>query len=444
MKQLYLFFTLILFFAYTSVAQQYDPPVTFDDGAINYDLVDFGGNVSNIETDPAGGTNMVAKSVKAGGAELWAGTTMGQNGFANVLPFTANETVMTVRVYSPSAGLPIRLKVEESGDPTKSVETEAMTTVANAWDTLVFDFNNEATGTAAIDFTYAYDKASIFFNFGTDGNNSGADTVFYWDDVVFGSIATTSQIDLPVTFDDPSVDYTIFDFGGAASTIAADPAGGTNTVARSVKEPGAMTWAGTIIGQAGMGFANPIPLAPGQLTMSVDVYSPSAGIPVRFKVENSSDGTVSIESEDTSTVANAWETLLFDLSNNITGTPAFDANAVYDVGVVFFHFGTDGNSVGADSVFYWDNVEFAGASALNNNFNNALSIYPNPAQDVLHIQNDTKIEDVRVTNVLGQEIYYSEVSNKNLDLNLSEFKNGKYIIQIRTRNGMSTSNFLKN
>ncbi|MCK7481722.1 MAG: hypothetical protein M0C28_34540 [Candidatus Moduliflexus flocculans] len=31
---------------------------------------------------------------------------------------------------------------------TKSVETEATTTVANAWETLTFDFANQAAGTA--------------------------------------------------------------------------------------------------------------------------------------------------------------------------------------------------------------------------------------------------------------------------------------------------------
>jgi hypothetical protein len=75
-------------------------------------------------------------------------------------------------VYSPDAGIPVRLKVEDRTDNTISVETEATTTVANAWETLTFDFSTPAAGTAALNLANTYDKASIFFNFGTDGNTA--------------------------------------------------------------------------------------------------------------------------------------------------------------------------------------------------------------------------------------------------------------------------------
>jgi Secretion system C-terminal sorting domain len=111
-----------------------------------------------------------------------------------VIPFTATERRMTVSVYSPDAGIPVRLKVEVHGQPTKSVETETLTTVANAWEDIVFNFDNPATGTAAFDPTYPYDMASIFFNFGTDGATAGSKT-YYWDDVKFGA---TVGIDNPL------------------------------------------------------------------------------------------------------------------------------------------------------------------------------------------------------------------------------------------------------
>jgi hypothetical protein len=91
---------------------------------------------------------------------------------------------MSVRVYSPDAGIPVRLKIEDKTAPTKSVETEAMTTVANAWETLVFDFANQADGTAALNPDYTFDLASIFFNFGTTGADAG-EKIYYWDDVMF-------------------------------------------------------------------------------------------------------------------------------------------------------------------------------------------------------------------------------------------------------------------
>lgn len=161
-------------------------PVTFEDTAtVNYGLTDFGNNVSEIVVDPTDAGNLVVQSTKTDSAELWAGTTIGgAAGFTSPIPFSEYSTVMTIRVWSPAAGVPIRLKVEDAADAAISVETEDTTTVAEAWETLEFDFSNEVSGTAALNFANTYNKASIFFNFGTTGAEAG-EQVYYWDDVNF-------------------------------------------------------------------------------------------------------------------------------------------------------------------------------------------------------------------------------------------------------------------
>ena len=343
----------------TSVVKvQVDVPITFDDTAtVDYNLVDFGGNASEIVADPAGGTNLVVKSTKTATAQLWAGTTAGDAGLANPLPFSTNATSMTVRVYSPDANIPVRLKVEDAANGAISVETEAMTTMANAWETLTFDFNNNVSGTAAIDFNNTYDKASIFFNFGTDGATAGEKT-YYWDDVEFvAGPPMKAMPDLPITFDDTAnVNYDLVDFGGNASELVVDPMGGTNLVVKSTKTNAAQIWAGTTAG--GGGLANPVPFTANATSMTVRVYAPATGIPVRLKVEDAANGALSVETEAMTTMANAWETLTFDFSSPATGTPALDLNNTYDKASIFFNFGTDGMSLGADSVYYWDDVEF--------------------------------------------------------------------------------------
>ncbi len=141
-------------------------PVTFEDGdAAFYELTDFGGVATTLVADPDNAANTVASSNKPPGAELWGGTTVADASGFGALPFTATDTSMTVRVYSPDAGIPVRLKVEDRTDNTISVETEATTTVANAWETLTFDFSTPAAGTAALNLANTYDKASVFFNF---------------------------------------------------------------------------------------------------------------------------------------------------------------------------------------------------------------------------------------------------------------------------------------
>jgi uncharacterized membrane protein (Fun14 family) len=331
-------------------------PVTFEDeGVVDYAIVDFGDPVPAATTliaDPTNAANTVASTNKPPGTPVWAGTVLANNGLASAIPFTATETTMSVLVYSPDAGIPVRLKVENAANGAISVETEAVTTVANTWETLVFDFANEVAGTPALDVSQSYEKVVIFFNFGTDGNTAG-DKTYLWDNVQFGVPVT-----LPVTFEDPRVDYALIDFGDpvpAATTLVADPTNAANTVASTNKPPGAPVWAGTVL--ANNGLALPIPFTATETTMSVLVYSPDAGIPVRLKVENAANGAISVETETVTTLANTWETLVFDFANEVAGTPALDVSQNYEKVVIFFNFGTDGNTAG-DKTYLWDDVAF--------------------------------------------------------------------------------------
>ena len=188
---------------------------------------------------------------------------------------------------------------------------------------------------------------------------------FYFDDIVItppmtGGGPGRAQIDLPVTFQESSVDYTLTDFGDAAtpmSTLIVDPEDETNFVAQTVKPLGAPLFAGTTIGTAA-GFANPIPFATGATTIGVRVYSPDAGIPVRLKADDRvGEGAISVETEAVTTVANQWQTLVFDFSNPVAGTPELDFNVSYRLLSIFFNFGTDGDTAG-EKVYLWDDVEF--------------------------------------------------------------------------------------
>ena len=59
-----------------------------------------------------------------------------------------------------------------------------------------------------------------------------------------------SQIDLPITWDDPTVDYTVTDFGGTVSSLSVDPMDSTNSVLMTDKTAGAQSWAGTTLGNS--------------------------------------------------------------------------------------------------------------------------------------------------------------------------------------------------
>lgn len=165
---------------------QIDLPIDFEGSTTDYTVTDFGGNTSTLVVDPEDSGNMVIQSIKGAAAETWAGTTMSTPaGFATAIPIAPADTKMNLQVWSPEAGLPIMLKIETVGDPTRSCETLTSTPVVVGWNTLEFDFSNERPGTAALNFTYVYNMASVFFNFDVDGATGGEKT-FYFDDAMFG------------------------------------------------------------------------------------------------------------------------------------------------------------------------------------------------------------------------------------------------------------------
>jgi hypothetical protein len=159
-----------------------------------------------------------------------------------------------------------------------------------------------------------------------------------------------SRIDLPVTFEDRNVDYSLSDFGGTVTVIGPDPVNVSNTVAATTKTVGPPFIKGTVIGRNFLGFNNPIPFTPTDTVMTVMVLSPAAGINVRLKVENAGDSNIFAEVDVPTTVANAWERLSFDFA----GAPGFDPNTEYSKAVIFFDFVAD--KPGDDSIYYWDNL----------------------------------------------------------------------------------------
>jgi hypothetical protein len=349
------------------VGKQIDLPIGFDDVNYDYTFGDFGGAAYSIVADPKDASNKVMKVIKTAGAEVWAGTTMSTNlGLAKAIPLKSGATTMQARVYSPAAGLKIKLKVEDRTNGNIAVETDAMTTVANTWEVLEFDFANQSSGTPAINFANTYDKASIFFDFGTAGSGK----VFYMDDLKMKPAAVVlAQINLPVTFDATNVNYSVTDFGNNATVDAVDPTSSSNKVKKTTKPTGAETWAGTTIGTP-TGFASKIPITATSTTMSVRVYSPAVGLKIKLKIENKTDPNKSVETDVLTTKANEWETMVFDFSNQATGTPALNASLTYDKASIFFDFGT----AGSGKVFYWDDVQI-NAIALPLTFESSTITY---------------------------------------------------------------------
>ncbi|MDT0553432.1 hypothetical protein [Urechidicola vernalis] len=302
----------------------------------------------------------VVEIEKTIGAQTWAGASTDLNGTADF----STATTIDVKVWSPRPNTPILFKMEDStspldgnGNPTVFVEVIANSTMANTWETVSFDLTSDSSFSTSI----SYDRVILFPDFGNSGNGEK----FYFDDITImidegGATISTTQIDLPVDFESSTIDYTLTDFGDNISSIVVDPTSASNTVAQVIKPVVAPLWAGTTIGTEA-GFASNIPISLTNSKMTVRVWSPDAGTPIRLKIEDANDPTHTCETEVNTTVAGGWETLEFDFTNQAPGTESLSVGLsngwIYNKASIFFNFGTDGATAG-EKTYYFDDVIF--------------------------------------------------------------------------------------
>jgi hypothetical protein len=264
------FFADSVFFGGTPVGPPPTPinlPITWDNLALNYVFTDFGGNNSALAPSPTDSTNRTLRSEKTVGAQTWAGTTITPpNGLATAIPFATGATTMTVKVHAPAAGIVVRLKAEQAGVPTISVETEATTTVVG-WQNLVFNFANHATGTAPINFANTYNMLSIFYGFGSAGTGA----VFFADSVFFGGttvtppqlVSVTFQVDMSRETISPNGIHMAGDFQGWLPNATPMVSQGNGIYTRTIQLPANATYQFKYINgnQWGPGFDEAVPAA---------------------------------------------------------------------------------------------------------------------------------------------------------------------------------------
>jgi hypothetical protein len=171
--------------------------------------------------------------------------------------------------------------------------------------------------------------------------------------------APSQLIQLPIDFESSTLTYTWNGFGDAsfgpipAGVITNPDKSGANVSTKVVqieKSSGAQVWAGASLNlDAAVDFTK-------GTKVNVTVWSPKVGAKILYKMEVSTspkDGngnpTVFVEVEATTTVANAWQVLTFDL----TSSAAFNTANLYDRVILFPDFGVNGTG----SVYYFDDIK---------------------------------------------------------------------------------------
>lgn len=424
---------LILMLISSSVIGQIELPINFENDQItNEDIIHFNGGsgyvVYNPQIDDDNPSDWAGVVIRDGG-DIWAGTYIELDGY---IDFSTNTT-LNMNVLSPYPGLMVKFKIEgnQGAFPSEpATERDAYTTKTNEWEILSWDFSGEPSNT--------YTKLVLMFDFGNVGDGT-ADSTFYYDDIYqTDPSGGLSQMDLPVTFDDPSVYYVLTDFGGNGPSTILETVDGN--YARVEKDGGAETWAGVTIG-SGAGFLNEIPVTSTNTKMYVDVYvsddNSQTGIPIRLKIEDSNDPTKSVETEAFTTQTGVWETMEFDFSNEAEGTAELNTSYVFNMASIFFDFGSTGSQ---NVVYYFDNVSFGAPLSVEENLLLSYRIYPNPFVERINIFGIEGGEKIIINDILGKEIFKGIGVE---EINLSTFEKGVYFLTLSKDNQTKTFKILK-
>ena len=180
--------TLIIYGCMNEAAANYNPLATQDDGSCiiptmlpltfessSVEFTDFDGGNSTVVPNPyssdINSSSNVVEHVRNGG-QFWAGT------YISVEPINfSNGSVINMKLYAPSADIPVLLKIEQSSTGVNT-ELTMNTTVANAWEVLSYDFGSQPSD--------LYDRVVVIFNMGVVGDGSAMSTYFF-DDIQFAT-----------------------------------------------------------------------------------------------------------------------------------------------------------------------------------------------------------------------------------------------------------------
>ena len=134
-----------------------------------------GGTGTITTTPPTGGTGSALALLRSGG-QAWA-----LNVLTATVPFTATRKTLSARVYSPTAGIPMKIKLEAGTSNTGDIA--ANETVVVGWQTLTWTFTNA-------DITKTYNTIVLLPNIGTVDAAPGK--TYYFDDIKLLAAASGS------------------------------------------------------------------------------------------------------------------------------------------------------------------------------------------------------------------------------------------------------------
>jgi hypothetical protein len=375
MQKIYTFIFALIFIASSLQAQTvWD---NFEDsrngtyGFINGTFIPYTEN-----PDQNGNTSQVAASYTRNAGELFDVIIL-DAAMADLSDYLSGAKQMSMDVWSPNAGTTVQITLENSvlAEPANFPTGRhsaylATTTVANGWETLTFNFDNQPDPGVAND---NVDRMVILFAPNTNTGDS-----YFWDNLNGPELANDPCDGVsadPDTFNDFECNQNVnFVFSHAGvnfrRVLNPDQNGNTSDYVASYVRNGGEEY-DVIIGN----FDGNLPVQSNSKIL-FDVWDPNAPTDVIVSLQNANNDVI-LEMTATTSTSNAWETLIYDPS---------PVSAAMDISrfVILF----DPANFTADQ-YYFDNFGFGDPLAVED-LEEVVSFeaFPNPSQGLTTFKYD--------------------------------------------------------
>ena len=307
--------------------------LSFDESTPAFsDMGAYGGALPTVEPGPTGGKGNALKILKPVAPDTWGGTFF----MVSAIPFAADRTTLSARVYATRANAVIKFKVEIVGGG--SVEVAGTAGAANTWNKVKWDLSS-------VDPSKSYKIIAIT----PDADQPTSGQAYYIDDITLEPAVVTPPPPPPgstfLTFDEATPVFTDMGaYGGALPTVEAGPAGGTGNALKILKPASPDTWGGVF-------FTTPkIPFTATDKAISARVYSTRADAVIKFKVEIPGGTAVEVASSPTGP-ANTWSTVTWNFS-------AVDLSKSYKIMAIT----PDADVVPSGKAYYFDDIKVVPAT----------------------------------------------------------------------------------
>ncbi|HLF65036.1 MAG TPA: T9SS type A sorting domain-containing protein, partial [Saprospiraceae bacterium] len=327
---------------------------------------------------------------------------------------------LRIKIWSPLA-VPLLFKLEGGTAPAVEVWSEVTQANNSSWIAYTIDFS----AASETDHT----RLAIFFNAGQ--LPAGAD-VYYLDDVLWRREPFTACVMDFETVETTFTDWTYFGAGkGTVFEVSVNPdQTGVNpsaNVGTFIEPAGDPVWAGMFVD-----LPAPIALPTSNKTIKMKIWSDHEATMV-MKLEGGLDGAPgSGDNGVLFSTPNQWAELTWDF------TALVPDNALYGRLTLIPDIG---NAPAEPVTYYFDDVEIAdsecGPSGIFNINVDKLAMYPNPATDILLVEQSEDLRIFRIMNIMGQTLTTQVTSGQTLvEFDVDALVDGVYVLTAYDAHGV--------